>query len=150
MEEIVYKPTLEQLNIDIKKGVVNYLLIGLAATTVFILFNASALIILLPFGAIPFYLKYSKVKKSLNYRWIKIREDVVLQEFPGLHVDLKKFPYESCCEANLRMGEVYLKMKKQRISMNMRISLGSINLTGYPDKEKIVNKINERIKQYKT
>jgi len=149
MEEIIFKPTLEQLKIDKKKEAVNYILICLCASVVFILLEASALILLLPFGFLPIYHKYMKIKKSLNYRWIKIRNDVVLQDAPGMHIELKKIPYAVYRSAGIRWGEIYFKMKKQKLSVNMKISLGSINLAGYPDKEKIAYKINEKIQQYK-
>ncbi len=146
MEEIILKPCLEQLKIDIKNEATNYLLVSLLVMAVFILLDASALALFLPFGFLVIYHKYITLKKSLNYRWVKIRKDVVLQEAPGMHVDLKKFAYAHYSRVHLSRGQIYFKSGKQK----MKISLGGINLTAYPDKEKIVNEINEKIKEYKS
>lgn len=150
MEEIILKPTLEQLKIDKKREAVKYLVICVLTSLVLFLLNASALIIFLPFGFLVIYYKYITIRKSLNYMWIKIRKDVVLQEAQGMHIDLKKIAYASYSSAYLNRGQVCFKVGKQKLSMDMKISLGSINLDGYSDKEKIVYEINEKIKEYKT
>ncbi len=149
MEEIVCKPTVEQLKIDIKKEMTKYLVICVLASLIFFLLEAAALILLLPFGFIVFYHKYVTIRKSLNYRWIKIRDDSVLQDAPGMNIELKKIAYFAYTGAYLKGEQVCFKLEKQKLSMNMKISLVSIHLEGYPDKEEIVREIDEKIKQYK-
>lgn len=149
MEEIILKPSLEQLKIDKKSEAVKYLVICLLSSLVLFLLNASALIIFLPFGFLVIYYKYIIIKKSLNYRWIKIRKDVVLQDAPGMHIDLKKIAYAKYSSAYLNRGQVCFKIGNEKRFMDIKISLESINLDGYSDKEKIVYEINEKIKEYK-
>lgn len=149
MEETFYKPTLEQLKIDIKKEMTKYFVICILASLIFLMLEAAALILLLPFGFIVFYHKYITIRKSLNYRWIKIRDDSVLQDAPGMNVEIKKIPYTFYSGASLSGQQITLKVEKQKLSLDMKISLVSIHLEGYPDKEKIAREIDERIKQYK-
>lgn len=148
MEEIILKPNLEQLKIDKKSEAVKYLVICVAAFLILLLLDASALSIFLPLGFLVIYYKYITIKKSLNYRWIKIREDVVLQDAPGMHVDLKKFPYAVYDSVYLFRGQICFRKGKQKTFIDMNFFGGSINLDGYSEKEKIVYEINERIKEY--
>ena len=149
MEEIVCKPTLEQLKIDIKKELTKYFVICIIVSLIFFLLNAAALILLLPFGFIVVYHKYTTIRKSLNYRWIKIRDDSVLQDAPGMNAEIKKIPYALYSGACLKGGQVCFKAEKQKITTNIKVSLVSIHLEGYPDKERIAREIDKKIKQYK-
>ena len=149
MEEIVYKPTLEQLRKDIKKGMTKYFVICILASLIFLMLEAAALILLLPFGFIVFYHKYITIRRSLNYRWIKVRDDSVLQDAPGMNVELKKIPYAFYSGAHLSGEQVCFKVEKQKLALDMKVSLISIHLEGYPEKERIAREIDERIKAYK-
>jgi hypothetical protein len=148
-EEMIFKPTLEQLKIDKKREVFKYLAICVLAAMSFILLEAAALTLFLPIGLIVIYYRYISFKKGIVFRYVRVKKDMILQDAPGMHIKLKRIKYDDYCGAQLRGEQVYLKMEGQKLSMNMKISLGTINLEGYPDKEKIANEINERIKQYK-
>jgi len=150
MEEKVCKPTLEQLKIDIKKEMTRYFVICILAALIFLMLDAAALIILLPFGFIVFYHKYITIRKSLNYRWIKIRDDSVLQDAPGMNAELKKIPYAFYSGARLSGEQVCFKVEKQKLSQGIKVSLVSLHLEGYPDKERIAHEIDARIKDYKS
>jgi predicted transport protein len=112
-----------------------------------VFFKAPAFIPVLLLGFIVIYHKYAQFKKTINYRSIIVKKDFVRQEVPRMHDELKDFPYVAYRSAGISWGEIYFKMKEQKNSLNMKISLGSINLEGYSDKKKILEEINKRIEK---
>lgn len=147
-KQLIYRPTLEQLKLDKQKEAYHYLLICIAAAGIFFLLDAAAFSVFLPLGFPAVYLKYLHARKNLHYRCIKLKARMISQEALGLHASLKDFSYGDYASARLRGEYIYLTQKGQKTSLKMKFFLNYLNVEAYPDKEKLVSEINERLKNY--
>ena len=147
MGNMIFKPTIDQLRQDKKKELVSSILTGIFIVIIFFIMNQYNLI---PLGILPFcayFYHYVRFKNTINKRSIQIKESNISIEAPGLHNALKEISLKDYEHAELKGNILFLHLPKQKLSMKMQLKIGGDpDLTGYPDKNKIVEIVNEKIK----
>jgi hypothetical protein len=146
-KKMIFQPTIKQLRKDKKKELVLSILVGLFIGIIFFVIKQYHLMIIgvLPFCA--YFHHFIRFKNTINKRKIQINESSISVDAPKLHDALKEIALKDYDHAELKGNILFMHLPKQKISIKMQIKLGGDpDLTGYPDKNKIVEIVNEKIK----